>query len=408
MSPPQSGKDAASQREWATIVALGVGQIVSWGMLTYTIAVIGTPIANDLAISRTAAFGAFSLALLVSGLAAQYAGGLVDRLGGRTVLLAGVALTSLGLATLALSRSVLALYLSWVTMGLAMSMSLYETAFASLSQHVRNLRRSITVVTLFGGFASTLFIPLTLYAMNLAGWRATLMVYAGLIVLINVPAYLWGIPGGAGSHASHDAAAPSTGARPVTRPSRAWLVVWLAAAFAAAAFITSSVSTHVVNLLSLKGLPTQTAVWVAALIGPMQVFGRVLEFLTERTIGITASTAYAFVLMIVAMALLALARENIYVACASIGLYGMANGVVTVARGAVPAHFFGRAGYGRTLGRIAAPALMARAFAPFALTLGFARTSNANAADIVLLVAAVVALGTFLLAVRIHRKANAT
>ncbi len=47
-------------------------------------------------------------------------------------------------------------------------------------------------------------------------------------------------------------------------------------------------------------------------------------------------------------------------------LFGGSNGVVTIVRGTVPAELFGRAGYGGTLGNLAAPALFARAIAPFA------------------------------------------
>jgi hypothetical protein len=48
-------------------------------------------------------------------------------------------------------------------------------------------------------------------------------------------------------------------------------------------------------------------------------------------------------------------------------LFGAANGVMTIARGAVPLAMFGPAGYGRVIGRIARPALLLQASAPFAV-----------------------------------------
>ena len=54
-------------------------------------------------------------------------------------------------------------------------------------------------------------------------------------------------------------------------------------------------------------------------------------------------------------------------------LFGAANGVMTIARGAVPLAMFGPTGYGRVIGRIARPALLLQALAPFAVAAGFAR-----------------------------------
>jgi hypothetical protein len=52
-------------------------------------------------------------------------------------------------------------------------------------------------------------------------------------------------------------------------------------------------------------------------------------------------------------------------------LYGASNGLVTIAKGAVPLVLFGRKGYGEVLGIIAAPNLVLNAAAPllFALLL---------------------------------------
>ena len=53
-------------------------------------------------------------------------------------------------------------------------------------------------------------------------------------------------------------------------------------------------------------------------------------------------------------------------------LYGASNGLVTIAKGAVPLMLFGTRGYGEVLGVISAPNLILNAAAPllFALLLG--------------------------------------
>jgi hypothetical protein len=50
-------------------------------------------------------------------------------------------------------------------------------------------------------------------------------------------------------------------------------------------------------------------------------------------------------------------------------MFGMANGLITIARGTVPLALFGASGYGALLGRIAGPFLVMQAIAPLVLAL---------------------------------------
>ena len=54
----------------------------------------------------------------------------------------------------------------------------------------------------------------------------------------------------------------------------------------------------------------------------------------------------------------------------------LANGLVTIARGAVPLALFGSEGYGRVIGRIAGPSLIIQAMAPFVLAFAIERASD--------------------------------
>jgi hypothetical protein len=76
------------------------------------------------------------------------------------------------------------------------------------------------------------------------------------------------------------------------------------------------------------------------------------------------------------------------------------NGVVTIIRGTVPAELFGRAGYGRTLGMLAAPALFARAIAPLAFAPLAAPQTPAAGWLLVLLGMSLLSLAGFAVAVR--------
>lgn len=386
------------------IVALGIGQIISWGMLIYGIAVLGAPIASELGLSRSTVFGAFSAALLVAGCAIPYSGAVVDRIGGRRVLIAGAAISAAGMGLLAMASSPALLIVGWLTLGIAMATSLYETAFATLSQQVQALRRAITAVTLFGGFASTVFLPLTLYATELVGWRFTVLGFAVLQLVVNIPLYVFAIPRTrSGDAGIRDEIARSERQPAAFKPAFAQLAA-LATAFAGAAFVTSSVSSHIVNLLSAKGLAAQAAVWVAALIGPAQVFGRVVELSSERRVGIIAAAITAFVVILATMMLLPLLGSSTLLACVFVVGYGIGNGIITIARGAVPAQLFGRTAYGANLGRISALSLVARALAPFLLGLTLDADPTLGATQLTLLVAAAIGLATFLIAIRAGKR----
>jgi hypothetical protein len=74
--------------------------------------------------------------------------------------------------------------------------------------------------------------------------------------------------------------------------------------------------------------------------------------------------------------MLALLGISAPVAAAFALMFGAANGLITIARGAVPLALFGPAGYGALIGRIAGPSLLMQAAAPFALAFVIERASD--------------------------------
>src|SRR6202795_4280034 len=116
------------------VPALGLTQIISWGALYYSIAVLGASIREELGISSAALFGAYSLSLLLSAIVAPLVGRAIDRYGGRAVMSAGSVIAALALCCISYVHSVLALYAAWAFAGLAMAMTMYDAAFATLSQ----------------------------------------------------------------------------------------------------------------------------------------------------------------------------------------------------------------------------------------------------------------------------------
>ena len=361
--------DARGVPLFATVSALGIAQIISWGSFYYTIAVVGDSMRRDLGVSETMLFGCFTLSLFLSGLAAPMAGKLIDDRGGRSILSLGSCVGAVALLLLAMASGPISLILGSVVAGVAMAACLYDAAFISLNQIAGpSYRKSVTALTLFGGFASTTFWPLTQLLLDTIGWRQTLMVYAGLQLFICLPLHRWLMPihhpGAPVPHADAGIAASDISAPRTAVAGYAWL----AAAFALGTFVPSVLSVHLISLLKSAQLSAKDAVLVASLIGPMQVLGRMLELLFARNIRPIAVGTVSFVLMLLALAVLVFVQGLTPLAFLFAALYGFSNGLITIVRGTVPAALFGRDNYGALLGKLARPAFIARALAPVAFS----------------------------------------
>src|ERR1700687_5822574 len=339
------------------VPSLGLTQIISWGALYYSIAVLGASMREELGLSAAALFGAYSLSLLLSALAAPLA-------------------------------------------GRAMAMTLYDAAFATLSQHAgTSYRTALTALTLMGGLASTAFWPLSLKGLEWFGWRDTLSAFALLQIAICLPLHLAFVPrtvtpivpGKIGSEYEHGALPPES-----RRPA----FIALGVAFALNGFIVSALTVHLITVLQGKGLTLESAVWVGAFFGPMQVTGRILEFTIGRRFSSRRIGMLSLWLLVGALAVLIALHGEVVLALAFAIVFGCSNGVVTIVRGTVPAELFGRAGYGGTLGSLAPPALFARAVAPFALApLAVPQTASLGWL-LLLMVMAVLSVASFSVAVK--------
>jgi len=73
-----------------------------------------------------------------------------------------------------------------------MALTLYEADFATINRKLEiGSRKAISTLTLFGGFASTVFWPLTAKLHTMLGWRDTYLWYGVIQLLICMPLHLW-------------------------------------------------------------------------------------------------------------------------------------------------------------------------------------------------------------------------
>ena len=358
----------------AAIVALGITQIVAWGTTLYALGVLGKPIAADTGWSQSLVFGGLTVGLLVSGAVSASVGRFLDRRGGRATMSLGSILACVGLVLLALVESPYTYLAAWAFLGLAMRLSLYDAAFAALVQVTPSRgRRAISYLTLFGGFASSVFWPIGHALDATYGWRNTLMIFAAINLVLCLPLHWFGLArretaAEAEQARSSEATTAPTGP-PLEGVARTVAMVLFSVIVAASAVVIGALAVHLVPILEATGLAAATAVFVASLKGVAQVAGRIWDLTLARRWHPVDVGRVSIALMPLSFAVLMLGGASFWTALAFTLLFGVSNGLVTIMRGAVPLALFGAKGYGEVLGILATPYLLLAAIAPAAFAL---------------------------------------
>ena len=314
---------------WVIVATLGVTEAVSYGVLCYAFGVLLVPMQRDLGWSRVELGGAYSLALLSSGLAIIPVGRLLDRTSPRLLMTAGsVMATALVLAWSRVS-TLPQMYLVFLGLGLAMALVLYESAFVVVTKWFRVRRSSaLTALTLIAACSSFVFSPLTAGLVDGVGWRGAVAVLALILAAVTIP--LHGLVLRPAPHLDSPSlatASPRWTGSTAVRQDSFWLI---AAAFALSSFTTTAVAVHLVPILIGGGSDAALAAFAAGLMGLSQIPGRLLFALAGR-LGPLARTAGIFGLAAVALGVLVASRSG-WVVHAFVVCFGMSNRMLTLMR----------------------------------------------------------------------------
>ena len=243
-------------------------------------------IAAERGFSFTFAMGGFSAGLLAAGLLSPTVGGLIDRYGGHRVMPFGSLAGALGLAGLTVASHPVAYFAVWMLLGAAIAASLYDPAFATLGRIFgARARQPITVLTLAGGFASTVSWPATYALLQPLGWKGTYLVYAALLAFVAAPLHAFALPRTRAERGCRPADGADAGARRcgrrAARPSCSW-----SRPSRAYAFIPSGLSAHLLAIFERAGIDAGTVVIIGTLFGPSQVAARLLRVHLRRATSI--------------------------------------------------------------------------------------------------------------------------
>ena len=363
---------------WRAVPVLGITQILTWGTIFYTPVLIVPLIAAERGWSISFAMGGFSIGLLVAGLVAPYVGRSIDRFGGHVVMALGSLTGALGLFLIASAAHPVAYYAVWMVLGVAMAANLYDAAFSTLGRIFGvGARRPITALTLAGGFASTVSWPMTHFLLERVDWRGTYLIYAALLAFVAAPLHALALPR---TRYESDIAASDSESAPVkVLPAYGLPFILVASAFASYAFVPSGLSAHLLAIFEREGIGAATVVWIGALFGPAQVGARLIEFAFGRNLHPLWIARFALTTFLCAFLMLVLLGVSTATAAAFALMFGGANGLITITRGAVPLALFGASGYGRLMGRLAGPFLLVQSAAPFIMAFMIERTSDLGA-----------------------------
>jgi predicted MFS family arabinose efflux permease len=345
------------------VIALGSAQTLAWGSTYYLPAILAAPMARDLGVSTGLVFGAFSTALLVAAVLGPLAGRRIDLFGGRDVLTVSSLVFAAGLGTLGAAQGAGTLFAGWLVIGIGMAMGLYEAAFSTLAGiYGREARGAITGITLLAGLASTICWPISAHLEIEVGWRMACFFWAAAHLAIGLPLNRFLVPVGtqpiplATDEAAHGALGAPSGSQNRAMPL-------LAVVFAVTWFTSTAMAAHLPRLLQEAGASAGMAVAAAALVGPAQVAGRLLEFgVLQRFHPLLSARLAAIAHPLGALAIIAFGAPA---AVAFTVLHGAGNGILTIAKGTLPLAIFGPSGYGLRQGILMAPARFGQAGAPF-------------------------------------------
>jgi MFS family permease len=358
------------------LAALCVTETTSWGVLIYAFPVLAPTISAATGWSATSVVGAFSVGQLVAAAVGIPVGRRLDRTGPRRLMSAGSVLAVVAVVAISMARSVPWFFGAWVLAGAAMGAVLYPPAFAALTRWYGARRVSaLTVLTLAGGLASTVFAPLTAALDSHLGWRGTYLTLAVVLAAVTLPGHWWGLRGHwpRAGEADRPVVGPAaTPTRPTTPDaavsiagSRPFLV--LVAALTSNAFVASAVVINLVPLLTERGLETRTAAIALGLIGAGQVLGRLGFTTLHHRTGVRARTALVLAATSATTVLLAAVTSPSALIMAAV-LAGMARGVFTLLQATAVTDRWGSAQYGRLTGLLTAPLMITTAAAPWAGT----------------------------------------
>ncbi|MBT6257870.1 MAG: MFS transporter [Alphaproteobacteria bacterium] len=361
-SSPESSPESGSGFPSVPVHALGISQIIAYGFLFYAFAQLKTPLADRLGIHTGDVLIGVTISLMINGLLAPLAGYWFDRFGALRVLATGLIIGSASLILLTWCMSFATFIAAMVILGVGFSMCNYEAAFSAAVQINENgSRRNISIITFYGGVASSLTWLMIAPLMHHVGFVMTMYVLAAILLVMAI----WAA--NIGRHwQRHQANKADHQVEPfrwseLTRTEKiALITLALSSAFEYLSFgaVALTLIQWYQELFGMAGI----AVLLASIYGPFQVVGRVLEMRYGAKHDARYTAICAFVM--VPTAIMLIQYPSMITVVIGMALFGMGHGILTVSFGYITNMYFRAAVYGRAKGWISTPRALGMATGP--------------------------------------------
>ncbi|MGC2774109.1 MAG: MFS transporter [Bradyrhizobium sp.] len=358
------------------LVILAVTQLIAWGTLSLP-AVLGRQMGADLEMDLTAIFTSTSVLYMSMGLCSPLLARPFVKHGGRRVMIAGTLLAAPGYALLSAAQGPLSYYAAWLLLGIAGSATLSTASYIVLNEIAGlRARSAIGALMLVTGLSSSIFWPVTSALSGLIGWRSTCLVYAGLLLLVSLPLFVFLLP-----RRVHDHLPPASDVEPppppAAAPARSTFYL-LVGASGLNAFVAFGMGAVLIELLKAEGLSAAEAIGFGSMLGVIQISARAIDFLGGGRWDGIATAIVAGLALPVAMLLLMLSDGSHAAIAAFILIYGLGSGALAVARATMPLVFYDKAAFAQASAQIALPLnLLSAVSAPILVELLTRYGSNA-------------------------------
>ncbi len=383
---------------------LGLYVLLMYGIAYYAVGTAAPSMAREFGVGVSVVFGLISVSLVLTAVLAPRYGRWMDRFGAARVLAIGALLRAGALALMALAPDLWLFVVAFLAVQLFSQLTEYDATFAAAVDVAGDRARvAMSNITLWGGVASTVFWPITTYALEHMAWRQMFLIYAALMAAGCVPiALLVGrLPTQHKARSgSADGPPPDPNPDPPRQASGTFVLLAMAFALGGIAYNLPVLMPPVLEGLGLGA----SGLIAGMLFGPSQTAGRLFELLFGQRLHPIGVAVVASGMVALSLGVLLFA-DGLWTAILFAALFGAGAGVGYVVRGSVVLALYGKSNYATWLGRLGSVRLVVSAMTPFTLSLVLEH-SGAWSVVAFCMVAAVLSAGCFVALARVTRPAS--
>ncbi|GHO84109.1 MFS transporter [Dictyobacter formicarum] len=342
---------------WVLVITLGLTTIISYGTTQYLFGVLVVPISHTFHWNRTSISGAYALGSFIAGILGIPVGFFIDRQGARLLMTCGSLLAGITFIGLSMMQQVWQFYLLWSGgFGLVMALTFYPISFAVITNWFDHKRgKAMALLTLIGGLASPLFLPLAGLLIPSIGWQYTVILCGLLHLLVAAPLHglllrrspeEQGLSPDGQKHRSmyreHKERIRGASVALTLKDASFWM---LTMALSLGTLGNMIVFAHQIAYLIDKHYASALAATIAGMLGVASLPGRYLLNVVSGKISAQKMLACCYAIQAVGLLVLITAPSSGWLILYIIA-YGGAYGAVSPLRATVMAEKFGRRAYG--------------------------------------------------------------